>query len=310
VRFGISSSVIDHRMIKDSGADRHAVTIDAVQPQSLATVFEDERFRMRRIDQADPYAHYLVVNTARIPDLFHRRAIAAALDRAQLRTIAGGRYAGELSDGVVKPDLVIDHAATGLWTGLLGESVPAQGNPGYARELLDQADSSLGTLQYDYPQTTTNDKLAASVVASLGRAGIEVRPNPIGYDQYIGVIFDPAAEGHLAQLSWGPDWPNASTIIPELFTPSGGFNLSQVDDPEFSDDVQRALAETDREAQASLWKELHRYAMSQAWVVPTLYSRNQRLVGSRIRAAAGKNERVYLWMPYGAWPYADLYIEP
>ncbi len=54
VRFGISSSVIDHRMIKDSGADRHAVTIDPVEPQSLATVFEDDRFRMRRIDQADP----------------------------------------------------------------------------------------------------------------------------------------------------------------------------------------------------------------------------------------------------------------
>ena len=94
-----------------------------------------------------------------------------------------------------------------------------------------------------------------------------------------------------------------------LFTPGGGFNLSRVDDPEFTDDVQRALAETDREAQASLWKELHRYAMSQAWVVPTLYSRSQRLVGSNVRAAAGKNDRVYFWMPYGAWPYADLYID-
>lgn len=309
MRFGIPTQVIDQRLIKDAAGDRHALTIDPVQPQSLATVFENDDFSTRRVDQPDSIAHYIVVNTARVPGLLHRRAIAAALDRAQIRTIAGGSYAGELSDGVVKPDLVLDYSRTGMWTGLLGKPIPAHEDPQYAESLLKQAERPLGTLQYDYPKTPTNDKLAASVVASLGRAGIEVRPNPIDYDDYLGVIFDPDAQGHLGQLAWGPDWPNASTIIPELFTPAGGFNLSRVEDPDFTENVRRALAETDRAAQASMWKELHRYAMARAWVVPTLHSRMQRLAGSGVRAASGKDHRPYLWPPYGAWPYPDLYLD-
>ncbi len=59
-----------------------------------------------------------------------------------------------------------------------------------------------------------------------------------------------------------------------------------------------------------MWKELHRRAMAQVWVVPTLFLRQQRLAGSRVRTASGDHHRPYLWSPYGAWPYPDLYIAP
>ena len=49
---------------------------------------------------------------------------------------------------------------------------------------------------------------------------------------------------------WGPDWPNASTVIPELFTEAGGFNLSQVKDKAFAAKVQEAKINTDRAAQS------------------------------------------------------------
>ena len=59
-----------------------------------------------------------------MPNLEHRKAIAVAMDRAQLRTVAGGEYAGDLGDGVIKPNLPADYAPSGMFTGLLGQEVP------------------------------------------------------------------------------------------------------------------------------------------------------------------------------------------
>ena len=60
--------------------------------------------------------------------------------------------------------------------------------------------------------------------------------------QYYGVVLDPAQEKELVSAGWGPDWQNASTVIPELFGANGGFNLSRVNDPAYEAEVQAALA--------------------------------------------------------------------
>lgn len=309
IKFGLEASVIDQRMIQDSGADQQAVSIDPIEPASLATVFGSDRFADRRVNELDPYVRYIVLNTARIPNLEHRKAIAAALDRAQLRTIAGGEYAGDLADGVIKPNLPTDYAPSGMWEGLLGAPIPDTGDPEFAKKLLAEAGEPLPTLQYDYPQTPTNDKAAAAIVASLGKAGIKVKPNPIEAGQFYGIVFDPDKEGHMVAAGWGPDWPNASTVVPELFTPSGGFNLSQADDKAFNEKVDAARAETDRAAQAEMWKELNKEAMANVWVVPTRFGREQRLAGSKVKSESGKDGNVYVWAPYGSWPYGDMYVE-
>ena len=69
----------------------------------------------------------------KVPNLKQRQAIAAALDRAQLRTIAGGAYAGDLADGVIKPNLPSDYAPSGMWDSLLGQKIPDNGDPAYAK---------------------------------------------------------------------------------------------------------------------------------------------------------------------------------
>jgi peptide/nickel transport system substrate-binding protein len=309
VKFGLEASVIDQRMIQDSGADQQTLTPDPIEPASLATVFGDDRFADRRTNELDPYVRYIVVNVDRVPNLEHRKAIAAAMDRAQLRTIAGGEYAGDLADGVIKPNLPKDYAPSGMWESLLGQAIPDNGDPEYAKQLIEQAGEPMPTLQYDYPQTPTNDKSAAALVASLGKAGIKVKPNPIEAGQFYGIVFDPEKEGHLVAAGWGPDWSNASTVIPELFTPSGGFNLSRANDKAFNAKVEEARAETDRDAQAELWKELNKEAMANVWVVPTRFGREQRLAGSKVKSASGEDGQVYIWAPYGSWPYGDLYVE-
>ena len=75
------------------------------------------------------------------------------------------------------------------------------------------------------------------------------------------VVFDPATAPELIPAGWGPAWPNASTLLPALFTPSGGFNLSQYDDPAYNAKVDAAKVELDRSKQATQWQELNTEAM-------------------------------------------------
>jgi peptide/nickel transport system substrate-binding protein len=302
VQFSLDPSAIDQRLIADSGDDQTAVTVAGLTPESLATVFAgDPRFAERSVDGFDPYVRYYTINSAKVPNQKHRQAIAVALNRAELLTIAGGDFAGTQGDGVIKPNLATDYAESGMWDGLLGGTVPDEGNVELAKKLIADSGEPMPMITFDYAQTPTNDKAAASVQASLAAAGIEVKLNPIESGQYYGVVLDPEQQNELNTAGWAPDWQNASTVIPELFGAQGGFNLSQVNDPAFEEQVQIALGTTDRTAQADLWKELNKKAMEQAWAVPTRFGKIQYLWGSKIGNA-------FLWDAYGSLPFGDLYV--
>lgn len=301
VDFGLDPAVIDQRLIAGAAADQTAIST-SLTPQSLPIVFNDPKFADRRTNEFDPYVRYFAVNVNKVPDVKVRTAIAVALDRDALLTNAGGAYAGDLADGVIKPNIGIDYAPTGMWDGLLGKTIPATGDPDYAKQLIQESGKPAPTITFDYPQTPTNDKAAAIIVSSEARAGITVKPNPIEAGQYYGVVFDPQKAHELINAGWGPDWPNASTVIPELFTPSGGFNLSQANDKAFNDASQAAKVELDRTKQAADWQALNKEAMKNVWAIPTRFGRDQRLPGALIGNA-------YLWPAYGSWPYGDMYVK-
>jgi peptide/nickel transport system substrate-binding protein len=309
MKFGVDSSVIDQRIIRDSGEDQQAASRDAIQPANLAAVFNDDRLKDRRADVLDAYSYYYAVNMNKLPNLKHRQAIAAALDRAQLIQVAGGKFAGETADGVIKPNLPADYAESGMWTGLLGAEIPDEGDPEYAKQLIEESGEPMPTVQFDYGITPVREKEAAVVVSSLEKAGIKVKPNGIEVGQYYSIVFDPEKAGELMWAGWGPDWPNASTVIPELFTPAGGFNLSQVDDKAFNDEVQTAKENVDRAAQSEQWKELNKKAMEQVWAIPTRFGRSQGIAGSKVKSESGEGGNVYFWSPYTSWPYTDMYVE-
>jgi peptide/nickel transport system substrate-binding protein len=203
---------------------------------------------------------------------------------------------------VIKPNLGQDYAPTQLWDGLLGQTIPPTGNVDFAKQLIAESGAPIPTITFDYPNNPTNTKAAAIIVASLAKAGITAKPNPIEPGQYYGIVFDPAKAHELINAGWGPDWPNASTIIPELYTPTGGFNLSQVDDSAFNTKVDAAKVELDRAKQAADWQALNTEAAKNVWVVPTRFGRDQRLPGAKLGNA-------YLWAPYGSWPYGDMYVQ-
>jgi peptide/nickel transport system substrate-binding protein len=308
MKFGIEPTQRDQRIIRDSGEDASSVNRDQPDPSSLATIFNDDRLADRRADVLDAYAYYYAVDTVEIPNVEHRKAIAAALDRAQIIKVSGGDFAGVISDGVIKENLPQDFAPSGLWTDLLGQEIPDNGDPEYARQLVEQSGEPMPELCFNY-STPTRDKEAAVVKQSLEAAGINVELKPLEAGQYYSIVFDPDKGCPLMWAGWGPDWPNASTIIPELFTPSGGFNLSRVEDKDFAAAVDEAKTNTDREAQSEQWKELNKQAMANVWAIPTRAGRSQAVWGSKVHSASGEDGKVYLWAPYTSMPYTDMWVE-
>ena len=304
VDYGIDPKVIDQRTMTSSGNDETAINL-GVEPEQLAVVFKspteaNPEYAGRAISTLDPYVRYFAINTQKVPNLKIRQAIAVALDREALRKNAGGDFSGDYADGVIKPNMGQDYAPTGMWDTLLGQKIPDTGDPEYAKKLIAESGEAAPTITFDYPQSPTADKAAAIVVDSLGKAGITAKPNPIEPGQYYGVVFDPEKAHELINAGWGPDWPNASTIIPELFTPTGGFNLSQYDNPEYNTAVDAAKVELDRAKQAKMWQDLNTQAMKDVVVVPTRFGREQRMTGTKIGP-------VYLWPAYGSWPYGQMY---
>lgn len=300
--FSQPAAVITERLMADSGDDQMAISPDSVDSAKLAVVFSDAKYEKRRYDELDPYVRYYAINTKKVPNVKHRQAILAAVNRDELRTIAGGEYAGDYADGVVKPNIGADYAPTGLWDGLLGEAIPAEGNPEFAKKLIAESGEPFPQpFVIDYAQSETNDKAAASLVASLAKGGIVATLNPLEAGAYYGVVLDPAKQGSMSASGWAPDWSNASTVIPELFAANGGFNLSQWDDAAFLAESDAAKVITDRAEQATAWQALSKKSMELALALPTRFGKEQRIHGSKVNGA-------YIWGPYGSWPYASLSV--
>jgi peptide/nickel transport system substrate-binding protein len=308
-QFALEGSAIDQRVIADAGDDQFALgNPGGLQPSNVPQVFaEDPRFTDRRWDEFDPYVQYIAINTSKVPNQKHRQAILAAMNRENILTVLGGEFAGSEGDGIIKPNLALDYAPTGLWEGLLGQEIPAQGDPEFAQQLIEESGEPMPELVYDYPETETRGKEAAAFIEAMTAAGITVTPNPIESGTYYGTVLDPEVQNHLSWGGWGPDWANASTVIPELYGALGGFNLSQynaggVEDADYEAAIQDALSTLDREEQATKWQELNKRGSELALVAPTVFGQDQRLWGSKLGG-------VYFWAPFGSYSYADIYVE-
>src|SRR5262245_8211430 len=257
VDFGLDPLVIDQRLIQSSGEDSTAIQYGNMQPQNYGVVFKDaktpnDEYATRAISDYDVYSRYLWINVNKVKNPKIRQAMAVALDRDAMRKNRGGDFYGDYADGVIKPNIGADYAATGLYTDLLGGAVPETGNVDLAKQLITDSGEAAPALTYDFPNTPVAAKEAAIVKSSLERAGFKVALNPLEPGGYYSIAFDPKVSHEFGYGGWGADWPNASTVIPPLFTQAGGWDLSQLDDKAFNDKVAAALSETDRTKQQGM----------------------------------------------------------
>lgn len=309
VNFAQDPAVIDSRLIASTGDDAYAVSLDGVQPENLQTVFGDDKFADRRLNEQDVYAIYVALNVKKLPCLPIRKALYLGVDREALQTANGGAdYVGTLADGFISPTMATDYAKNTEPDGLQ----PA-GNPEAAMAELEKAKTECpdvyakatgAGLTFDHPDTPTWAKNVSIWIESEKKAGIVIKSNPIEPGKYYSVVMDEALQGDISRSGWAADWLNASTVMPELFG-EGGFNISQNKEdaayPAYKALMDEALAQTDRTAQADIWKKANQYALDQVWAIPTWFSKTQEFRGTGIGGG-------YVWYPYGSHNFSALYV--
>ena len=308
--FGLDEAVMDERMIKDAGDDQFAVSA-GIQPENLPTIFEDDAFKDRRVDYYDPYVSYTNLNVKNLSCVEVRKAIYLAIDRDALRKAGGGPYTGDYADGFIKPALALDYKKSTLPDGLNADgtaNVEAAQAAMTAAETAcpDVAARAKAGLAFYRPATPVWDKAVAIWIDSLGKVGIKLKDEPVEPSNYWPTVMNPETDYDIARGGWGPDWANASTVIPELFTTSGGFNLTRnADDPdyaEFQTKVDAAKGELDRTKQGVMWQELNQFVVDRLWALPGTFVKAHSIWGSKVG-------NTYQWSPFGSYNYGDLYVK-
>jgi peptide/nickel transport system substrate-binding protein len=316
VDLGLDPDVVDGRLMAPTGDDVYALQYGNVQTQNFNTVFSDAHtaapaFAGRAFSDFDPYVRYWWINLDKVKNEKIRQAMAVALDRDSIRAAAGGDFYGDPADGLIKPNIGQDYAPTGWATDLFGQAIPGAGNPDLAKQLIAQSGESAPTLTFDYGKSTTGDKIAAIVQTSLQAVGFTINLNPIE-SRYYATIGDPTLQHDFGPSGWGPDWPNASTVIPPLLSGATATNdasdyprVTQQNNPDFIAAMQDALTTLDRAQQASKWQALNKEAAQKAFIIPNVFTLSQVMAGTKVSAVGGG---LYKWPAYGSWPYAQIYV--
>ena len=314
VEFGLDPQILDQRLMQPTGDDVYALGDGNIQPQNFSAIFSDAKtaapdYAGRAFSDYDPYTRYWWINLDSVPNVKIRQAMAVALDRDSIRAAAGGDFYGDFADGLIKPNIGQDYAATGWAEDLFGQPISPSGNPDLAKQLIQESGEAAPTLTFDYSKSPVNDQIAAIVQSSLGNVGFNIKLNPIE-SGYYAVIGDPTTQHDFGASGWGPDWPNASTVIPPCLTgatdTTDGANdnsrVNQANQPDFVAGVDDALSTLDRSQQASKWQALNKESAQQAFYIPNVFSLSQVIAGDKLG-------NLYKWPAYGSWPYAQVYVK-
>ena len=117
---------------------------------------------------------------------------------------------------------------------------------------------------------------------------------------YYSTVLNPATQDDFGTAGWGADWPNATTVIPPLFTLAGSFDLSATNDTnggvsDWLEQVAAAQQTVDRSAQATLWQGLNSTAGDEERVryPHVLFGLAQDMGGTNVGAHSGGQRTVH-----------------
>jgi peptide/nickel transport system substrate-binding protein len=312
ILYGLDEEVIDQLMLEDRLPS--AINFGGPLPTNRDKFFEDDKFANRRMNNSDPYARYYAFNLKKMPCLEVRAAMYYAWPIKALLDYSGGPvYAGSYATGAISPLVALDYAATKV-VGPGSADFNPEGNVAKSQSLLNTAKTKCPDnykkatetgITLDVRQSVTLNDTIPIVEAAMAKVGIKVKWNIIS-SGYYSTVMNPAKQNDMSASGWGADWANASTVIPELFTTAGGFNLTQNDqDPNykaFEARVNAAMKVTDRKKQAALWKALDKEAAGYFWHLPTTFGKAQEVWGSAL-------QNVFFWVPQGNPAYGKIWIK-
>lgn len=246
-------------------------------------------------------------NNGALKDLRVRQALEYAVDKAAIVQQWGGPTVAEPVGGIFGPG-VLGHHQFDLYP-----STDSKGDPEKAKALLAEAGFPDGiTLKMPYRNKDLEVATAATIQASMARAGINLELTPVtAADYYSKFMTNPAntKEGtwDIAPVGWTPDWVGgaARSVFQPQFTFDGThqtYNYTDYNNPQANELAAQAINATTPEETGKLWAQVDEAVMADAPVVPLIANKNPRY----------RSEAVQNYLPYalgveGDW--TNIWIE-
>ncbi len=211
-----------------------------------------------------------------------RKAVAAVIDREELRLTRGGPTLGEIATHFIALDIPGFEEAGGKEGSADFMSNP-KGDLTLAQEYMKKAGFEDG--RYDGPtllmvgdDESPAKETGEAVQAQLQKLGIKLNYRQVPHDtmqtKFCGT--PKAAVAICPNLGWGPDFYDAQSFIDPVFNgknivETNNVNFSQLDDPKLNAAMDKASQLTDPGARAKAWGDLDRQITEQAAVITWLW---------------------------------------
>ncbi len=277
-------------------AGRGLVLADPPTPALVKKAYQEARDQIFFSPGAG--TRYAALNTAIPPfdDVNVRKAVAAALDREQMRRVRGGEITGDIASHFLYPGVPgFEEAGGQEGTGVDFLADP-DGDRALAARYLRAAGYADG--RYDGDETLqivglagapdSNDaQIFDQTLKDLGfKTRLKLVDVGVMYGRFCGV---PRARVHACpNVGWIRDFADPQTVLNVAFNghyifPENNPNWPQLNDPAINRAMTRGELVVGAEARASAWAEIDRMITATAAAVPWLYDRQPNVFAADVR---------------------------
>ena len=228
---------------------------------------------------------YIALNTTIPPlnNLNFRKAIAAVLNRNDLRLTRGGPAVGTVATHFIPPGMPGFDAAGGNTGPGYDFLANPNGDLALAKSYMKKAGFSSGTYTGPPLLTIADNSAPASntaeaIQSQLGQIGIKLTFREVPHETMLSKFCEvPKSKVAICpNLGWGKDFEDAQSMIDPVFNgknivPAGNTNMAQANDPTLNAQMDKAEQTLDASQRATEWGQLDKAVTGQVFVVPWLW---------------------------------------
>jgi peptide/nickel transport system substrate-binding protein len=295
-----------------------------VNPSSLQGLIssKDPNFQVWGGSNTQPYIVFNLRSpndNGAIQNLYLREAVEYGLDKIAVIKAAGGPQIGTVLDGIIPP------GNTGFVNYNLYPDDNGAGNVAECKTMLAKAGHPNGiTLNYLYPNDSTNTRLFEAIQASLANCGITLNgKGEPGSSFFTDLGNSPennkAGTWDMGQAAWFPDWygDNGRTVVQALFAGPNcvvnTVNYGCYDSATVNSLINQANAAPTTAQAGAIWHEADEAIMKDAVIVPIMSQNTPIMSSTRVRGVLpdGATYQTALYNPnIGDPDLGNIWIAP
>jgi peptide/nickel transport system substrate-binding protein len=279
VKFKVNPVSIDNDLMADK------ITADiagaGVQPQTQPRILSGKYAKQTDNSYAGATS-FMALNQHVAPfDNIHcRKAVQWAVDKQSALDAMGGAPKGDVATTLLPPTV---NGYTKF------DTYPTPGNKGDVAKAKAELKACGKPNGFSTTLTARSDRpaevaAATAIQNSLKAVGINVDIKQFPAGKYFSNFAGVPSYVHQHKLgmmmsAWGADWPTGYGFLDQIIDgsaikPSGGNNLSELNDPKINAALKAAISNTDAAARTKAWGDIDKMVQDNASVVPLVYRKN------------------------------------